>query len=124
MTKYKPKFGSVSEQIPIYSIQKGPRFQGNAEKNRFLLKNVPNQYHSKHFLDEEKGHHITRGKKWTLKMSKEDQTTPGPAYDTQYYNSVNKKVDDTTELVNGTFGEHKAKQKTIPAKGFQNEYLG
>lgn len=28
------------------------------------------------------GFSMTQGKKWTLKDSKEDETTPGPKYDT------------------------------------------
>ena len=46
----------------------------------------------------------TTGKCWTLKMSKEDETTPGPVYSTQYLRSVAHKVDKTDELKNGSFG--------------------
>ena len=70
------------------------------------------------------GYHITSGKCWTLKMAKEDETTPGPVYQTQYLRSIQKKVDQTDELRNGTFGADKTKQKTIPERGFQCEYLG
>lgn len=34
------------------------------------------------------GFSITSSKKWTLKDSKEDETTPGPKYEIQYLNSV------------------------------------
>lgn len=37
-------------------------------------------------------------------MSKEDETTPGPVYSTQYLRSVAHKVDKTDELKNGSFG--------------------
>lgn len=46
--------------------------------------------HSPHYkaekseFDVRKGFSITHGKCWTLKMDKEDETTPGPIYDTQY----------------------------------------
>lgn len=36
---------------------------------------------------------MTKTKKWTLKDSKEDQTTPGPKYETQYINSINSAID-------------------------------
>ena len=35
-------------------------------------------------FDIKKGFSITFGKCWTLKMDKQDETTPGPVYDTQY----------------------------------------
>ena len=40
-------------------------------------------------------------------MSKEDETTPGPAYQTQYLNSISRQVDKTDELKNGSFGAYK-----------------
>ena len=57
-------------------------------------------------------------------MSKEDETTPGPVYQTQYLNSMSKKVDMTDELKNGSFGAFRAKQRVIPTKGFERAYLG
>lgn len=57
-------------------------------------------------------------------MSKEDQTTPGPVYDTQYLNSIQRRVDLTSELKNSSFGDFRHKQKTIPTKGFECAYLG
>jgi hypothetical protein len=45
-------------------------------------------------IDSKAGFSITLGKKWTLKDSKEDETTPGPIYNTQYINSVNNMVDN------------------------------
>ena len=47
---------------------------------------------------------MSTGKKWTLKMSKADETTPGPVYDTQHLGSISRKVETTQELKNGTFG--------------------
>ena len=57
-------------------------------------------------------------------MDKKDETTPGPVYQTQYLRSIARKVDDTTELKNGTFGALKDKQRTIPNKGLDVAYLG
>ena len=95
------------------------------DKNREQLKNVPNQYVKKYNEYDKRGkHHITSGKCWTLKISKQDETTPGPAYQTQYLRSIAKQVEDTDELKNGSFGAHKNKQKTIPNKGFEVAYLG
>ena len=34
------------------------------------------------FEDPTRGFDMTRGKCWTLKITKEDQTTPGPVYET------------------------------------------
>ena len=34
------------------------------------------------FDNKSNGYSISTGKCWTLKMSKEDETTPGPIYDT------------------------------------------
>ena len=50
---------------------------------------------------------MSTGKCWTLKMSKEDQTTPGPNYEIQHMNSISKKVEDTEELKNGSFGAYR-----------------
>ena len=36
--------------------------------------------HSSFDKTKESGFTMCTGKKWTLKMSKEDETTPGPAY--------------------------------------------
>lgn len=125
MNQYHPKFKPVTEQIPVFSIQKDPRFRGIAEKNREQLKHVPNQYVGDQKEFDNKGrHHITSGKCWTLKMSKEDEQNPGPAYQTQYLRSIAKQVEDTDELKNGSFGAHKTKQRTIPNKGFEVAYLG
>ena len=125
MNQYHPKFKPITEQIPVFSIQKDPRFRGVAEKNREQLKNVPNQYVTKFKEYDQSGrHHITSGKCWTLKMAKEDETTPGPAYQTQYLRSIAKQVEDTDELKNGSFGAHKSKHRTIPNRGFEVAYLG
>ena len=57
-------------------------------------------------------------------MTKEDETTPGPAYQTQYLRSIAKQVEETEELKNGSFGSIRSKQRTIPNKGFEIAYLG
>lgn len=49
---------------------------------------------------------------------------PGPVYQTQYLRSIAKRVEDTKELKNGSFGAEKSKQRTIPTKGFERAYLG
>ena len=67
---------------------------------------------------------MSTGKTWTLKMSKEDETTPGPVYQTQYLRSIARQVDKTDELKNGSFGSYRERQRVIPNKGFENAYLG
>ena len=67
---------------------------------------------------------MSTGKTWTLKLSKDDETTPGPAYQTQYLHSMAKKGDDTAELKNGSFGAFRDRQRTIPNKGFEKAFLG
>ena len=67
---------------------------------------------------------MSTGKKWTLKMSKEDETTPGPAYQTQYLRSLARGSDTTDELKNGSFGAFKERQRVIPTKGFEKAFLG
>lgn len=52
---------------------------------------------------------MTRGKCWTLKITKEDETTPGPVYETQHLNSMTRKVEQTEELKNGSFGAYRDK---------------
>ena len=74
-------------------------------------------------FDERRGFSITKGKCWTLKMSKDDETTPGPVYDTQYLQSVMRKVDTTDELKNGSFGAYRDRQRTIPNKGFEKAFV-
>ena len=76
------------------------------------------------FEDGTKGFDMTRGKCWTLKITKEDQTTPGPVYETQHLNSITRKMEMTDELKNGSFGAYREKQRTIPTKGFEKHYLG
>lgn len=44
-------------------------------------------------------------------MSKDDEKTPGPAYDTQYLRSITHKVDTTDALKNGSFGAFKDRQR-------------
>ena len=39
-----------------------------------------------------------------MKDSKEDETTPGPIYNTQYINSINSLVDNTSSKTRGNFG--------------------
>lgn len=96
MTSYHPKFDSTNEHIPVFSISKSTRFEGIEERNRTNLQNVPSQYANQNFIDDKlAGFSMSTGKKWTLKMSKEDETTPGPAYDTQYLRSMTHKVDHT-----------------------------
>ena len=70
------------------------------------------------------GFTMSTGKCWTLKLSKEDETTPGPVYQTQYLRSVARKVDVTDELKNGSFGAFRERQRVIPNKGFEKAYLG
>lgn len=84
----------------------------------------PTQYYNPEFADKFAGFSMSTGKKWTLKMSKDDETTPGPAYDTQYLGSITKKVEMTEELKNGSFGAFKERQRQIPYKGFEKAYLG
>ena len=61
------------------------------------------------FDDKSRGFDMTRGKCWTLKITKNDQTTPGPVYETQHLNSMSKKVEQTDELKNGSFGAFREK---------------
>jgi len=88
------------------------------------LKNIPHYAaEPSEFNDKTRGFSVTHGKCWTLKLTKEDETTPGPIYNTQYLNSVMRKVDTTDELKNGSFGAYRDKQRTIPNKGFEKAYL-
>ena len=85
----------------------------------------PNQYDKvSEFDNKTNGFSISTGKKWTLKISKQDETTPGPVYSTEYVASVQNQVDHTEELKNGTFGSFKDRQRTIPNRGFEKAYLG
>ena len=45
------------------------------------------------FEDKARGFDMTRGKCWTLKITKNDETTPGPVYETQHLNSITRKVE-------------------------------
>ena len=67
---------------------------------------------------------MSTGKCWTLHTGKDAETTPGPAYDTQYLNSIIRKVETTEELKNGSFGAHKEKQRTVPYSGLEKAYIG
>jgi len=67
---------------------------------------------------------MSSGKCWTLHLEKEDETTPGPAYSTQYLNSIARKVDTTVELKQGTFGTFRNRQRTIPNRGLEKAFLG
>jgi len=67
---------------------------------------------------------MSTGKCWTLLTEKEAETTPGPNYETQYLNSIIRKVDTTEELKNGSFGTFKDKQRTIPYSGLEKAYIG
>jgi len=67
---------------------------------------------------------MSSGKTWTLHLTKEDETTPGPVYSTQYLRSIANRADATDELKNGTFGSFKDRHRVIPNKGFENAYLG
>lgn len=60
-------------------------------------------------FDEKRGFDMTRGKCWTLKITKEDETTPGPVYETQHLNSMTRRVEQTEELKNGSFGAYRDK---------------
>ena len=85
----------------------------------------PNFYESKSEFDNRNtGYSMTTGKKWTLKMSKEDETTPGPVYETQLLGSIQKKAQMTDELKNSSFGAFRDRQRQIPYKGFEKAYLG
>ena len=72
MNLYNPKFQPVVEQNPVFSLSKGSRFEGIEQRNRNMLSVVPNQYHNQSLFDEKHGFSMSTGKKWTLKMSKED----------------------------------------------------
>ena len=110
MTLYDPNINSVVDRNPNYSYTKSERFQNNEQKIRNQLRNVPNQYNTRGFIEDPRhGFTMSTGKCWTLKMSKEDETTPGPAYNTQYLNSISRKVDMTDELKQSSFGAFKDK---------------
>ena len=82
MTVYNPRKEVVVDRDPIFSVAKDKRFVGIEERNREKLANLPTQYfdHSSFDKTKESGFTMSTGKKWTLKMSKEDETTPGPVY--------------------------------------------
>lgn len=84
MTVYSPKKDLTVRREPIYSLAKGQRFVGHQERLREKMANIPTQYydHSSFDKTKEMGFTMSTGKKWTLKMSKEDETTPGPVYQT------------------------------------------
>ena len=126
MTLYNPRKEQVVDRDPIFSISKDKRFTGIEERNREKLSNLPSQYHDHTSFDKtkESGYTMSTGKKWTLKLTKEDETTPGPVYQTQYLRSMGRAVDLTDELKNGSFGDFRHKQRVIPNKGFEHAYLG
>lgn len=130
MTLYNPNLDSITDKVPAFTIKRDTRFTGIVERNRDQLKNIPNQYSNQafhannSFLDGGKGFSMSSGKCWTLHLEKDDETTPGPAYSTQYLNSIARKVDTTTELKQGTFGTFRAKQRTIPNKGLEKAFMG
>ena len=130
MTLYNPRVESIQDKNPVFSIKKDARFTGIEERNRDQLKNIPNQYSNQafhqnnSFLDGAKGFSMSSGKCWTLHLEKEDETTPGPAYSTQYLNSIARKVDTTVELKQGTFGTFRNRQRTIPNRGLEKAFLG
>lgn len=59
---------------------------------------------------------ITAGKKWTLLTSKEDETNPGPVYETQYLRSINYGIDHSPHKVKGCFGI--SREETIDKRIF------
>lgn len=126
MTLYNPRNDQVVDRNPAYSIARSERFLGHEERLRLKHANLPMQYfdHSSFDKTKESGFTMTTGKRWTLKMSKEDETTPGPVYQTQYLGSMARTVDTTEELKNGSFGAFKDKHRVIPTKGFEKAYLG
>ena len=67
---------------------------------------------------------MTTGKAWTLKDSKADETTPGPAYQTQYLQSIHYKCAKTEPKEMSTFGYFRAKQYQVQYKGLEKQYLG
>ena len=67
---------------------------------------------------------MSTGQCWTLKTSKLDQTTPGPHYETQYLNSITRKVETTEEMKRGSFGTDREKQRIVPNRGLEKEYIG
>ena len=82
MTLYNPRKENVNDRDPAYTVAKDRRFTGIEERNRDKLANLPTQYHDHSSFDKTKTHgfSMSTGKTWTLKMSKEDETTPGPVY--------------------------------------------
>lgn len=82
MTLYNPRKENVNDRDPAYTVAKDRRFTGIEERNRDKLSNLPTQYHDHSSFDKTKTHgfSMSTGKTWTLKMSKEDETTPGPVY--------------------------------------------
>ena len=67
---------------------------------------------------------MTTSKPWTLKDSKEDQTTPGPVYQTQFLQSIHYTCDKTKTAINGTFGSDRKRQYTVQHKGLEKHYFG
>ena len=67
---------------------------------------------------------MSTGKKWTLNIEKDDDVNPGPIYDTQYLQSIDHKVQNTTELLNSTFGTNRDKNKIVPMKGQESAKYG
>ena len=84
MTQYHPRKELIVDRDPIFSLPKDKRFTGIEERNRENLANLPTQYfdHSAFDKTKESGFTMSTGKRWTLKMSKDDETTPGPVYQT------------------------------------------
>ena len=44
------------------------------------------------------------GRKYTYKIDKTDETVPGPIYNTEYYRSIQKKIEATEPKKESTFG--------------------
>lgn len=107
LSKYHPKLRNTSPEYPKYTIKKADRFAGPEERTRSFLSNIP-QYKAEPSDFEKKvaGYSISKGKCWTLHTDKEAETTPGPAYETQYHNSMIRKVETTEELKHSSFGVH------------------
>jgi len=64
------------------------------------------------------------GKRWTYKTSKEDEATPGPAYDSHLNNTIMMTLSKMGKKKNSTFGSTYDKYEGIVHKGQERHFLG
>eukprot|EP00349_Pseudokeronopsis_sp_Brazil_P002129 CAMPEP_0202964178 /NCGR_PEP_ID=MMETSP1396-20130829/8259_1 /ASSEMBLY_ACC=CAM_ASM_000872 /TAXON_ID= /ORGANISM="Pseudokeronopsis sp., Strain Brazil" /LENGTH=249 /DNA_ID=CAMNT_0049686081 /DNA_START=394 /DNA_END=1143 /DNA_ORIENTATION=- len=125
MAKYRPEDETITKTKIEYSVGREDRFFEPPSQVR-AKSQIPVAYETnmKDLKEQYKGAFIGYGQKRTYKTGKDEESVPGPIYETQSYQSIGRAVSRAKGIKDTQFGNTYDKYDKVFFRGAASHFLG